>query len=336
MSKEPATPDAAHFTVVFVMPVYRDWESAALVCQELDRLLAGRLDVTAQVLLVDDGSPDGLNGWGDLPIEALTQVEVLHLHRNMGHQRAIALALCHIHQHVPCDAVLVMDADGEDRPEDALRLVDMAIDASVPAVIFAERGKRLENATFQLGYRTYRILHRLLTGIGVRVGNFSIVPRAFLSRLVVMAELGNHYAATVFKSKLPFVLRRIDRGPRLRGQSRMNFVALVVHGLSALATFQEVMATRLLIASVFAALLAVLLACTVAGIRFGTSMAVPGWATMVVGLLAVVLIQIVATAFTLVFFLLANRSNMSFLPIRDYSIFVARCDRIARRNERRP
>ena len=46
---------------------------------------------------------------------------VLRLRRNVGHQRAIALGLTYLQVEAGCEAVIVMDADGEDRPADVPR-----------------------------------------------------------------------------------------------------------------------------------------------------------------------------------------------------------------------
>ena len=48
---------------------------------------------------------------------------VLHLRSNQGHQRAIALGLYHLHEFTDAEAVVVMDGDGEDRPEDLPELL---------------------------------------------------------------------------------------------------------------------------------------------------------------------------------------------------------------------
>ena len=103
--------------------------------------------------------------------------------------------------------------------------------------------------SFAVFYHLYRHLHRALTGVRVRVGNFSILPFAYLSTLVAMSELWNHYAAAVFRSKLAFRMIPIPRGTRIAGSSKMNFVALVSHGLSAISVFGDIVGVRLLIAS---------------------------------------------------------------------------------------
>lgn len=307
------------------MPVYRDWEAASLLCRALDRLCAELSGAAVQAVLVDDGSPDGIAGWEPFHPQHLRSLEVLHLRRNLGHQRAIAVGLCHVHDRVPCDAVLIMDADGEDRPEDAIRLIRASAE-NPGRILFAERRKRMEGLIFRAGYGFYRYLHKLLTGIPVRVGNFSVVPFAALRRLTSMQELWNHYAGAVFKSLLPFDSIPIDRGSRYRGHSHMNLVALVSHGLAGIASFHDVVATRILLANVagVAVMLAGLLA--VAATRLFTGLAVPGWATYSAGFLAILLLQLVGLSFSLVFTLVTNRVNYAFLPARDYGFFVDRVE----------
>ena len=184
----------------------------------------------------------------------------------------------------------------------------------------------MEGLTFRAGYSFYRFLHRLLTGIAVRVGNFSVVPYAALRRLTCMPELWNHYAGAVFKSQLAFDSLPIDRGQRYRGHSHMNLVALVSHGLSGMASFQDAVATRILLANVagVAVTLAGLTAVVVT--RIATGLAIPGWATSTAGFLLILLLQLVGLSFSLVFTLVANRVNYPFVPARDYQFFV---DRVA-------
>lgn len=311
--------------VVIVMPVYRDWDCAAMLCRALDAQVATAPDIEACALLVDDGSPDGAERWTDVECAGLTSIRALRLRTNLGHQRAIACGLCYVQDHMPCDAVVVMDADGEDRPEDVVRLVRRVVSGS-PRVLFAERGRRFERQTFQIGYVLFRWAHRILTGIRVRVGNFSVIPFNMLGRLVTMSELWNHYAGAVFKSKLPYETMRIDRGRRLMGHSQMNTVGLVTHGLAAIATFYDVVATRILIANVAAMVALVIVLGVVIGVRFGTDLAVPGWATYTAGMLVLLLVQVVAISFSLVFTLIAGRSQMTVVPSRDYAVFIDRIE----------
>jgi hypothetical protein len=216
-----------------------------------------------------------------------------------------------------------MDADGEDTPEGALQLLDAFAAKKGAVAVFAERSRRSESVVFQLFYKLYKILHRTLTGVGVQVGNFSILPATHLNTLVVVSETWNHYAAAVFRSKLPFTMIPIPRGQRIEGSSQMNFVSLVGHGLSAISVFGDVVGIRLLISSIAGSLLAGLGILAVILIRFLTDRAIPGWATYVTGMLVIMMIQLISIAASFTFFVLSSRTNFGFIPSRDHQLFVA-------------
>ena len=281
----------ANEPAVVLLPLYDDWESLQLLLVQLDRALA-RQGLRARVLVVDDGSSDqpGAAFCSGL-FESLEKVEVLTLRRNLGHQRAIAIGLAHVEQHIDSRCVVLMDSDGEDSPDDVPRLLARFDEEGRSKIVFAERTKRSETITFMAFYLLYRWLHLLLTGVHVRVGNFSVIPRSRLESLVTVSELWNHYAAAVFKSRQPRCSVPTQRAKRLAGHSRMNFVGLVIHGLSALSVFSETIGARLLILN--SVVLAVALAGVIATLvlRFGMNMGIPGWATNVVGILLIIILQ---------------------------------------------
>lgn len=309
-------------SVVILLPVFNDWESLAALLPLLDQSLAasGR---SADVLVIDDASTEepASNG-APGPFRALRRVERLRLRRNLGHQRAIAVGLAYLEAHRDDDAVVVMDADGEDDPADVPRLLDRLDAEGGRAIIFAERTRRSESWTFQVFYHLYKWLHRLLTGQGVRVGNFSAIPRRRLESLVVVSELWNHYAAAAYRSRQPCRMIPTRRARRLRGRSSMNFVALVTHGLSAIAVYGDVVGVRLLVLSLvlgglgFAGLVGSIV------VRLTTSWAIPGWATFTGGLSLILLVQAILLAMNYSFVILSSRNAATFLPRRDYAVFL--------------
>ena len=298
-----------------------------IITQSLDEHLRTLANVEARVLLVDDGSPDGVGPLGDWRPTSIQRVDILRLRRNLGHQRAICVGLCYIHDHMACDAVLVLDSDGEDRPEDAVQLIEYARKRP-DWVTFAERRKRQEGFVFQFGYRMFRVVRLMLTGIAVRVGNFSVVPFSVLTRLVCMPELWNHFAGAVYKSKAHFDCVPMNRGKRLSGRSHMDLAALVAHGIAGIATFHEVVATLILITNVLGVVLLAAGLLAIAGIRWFADRAIPIWVAYAAGVVLVLAIQLVGLSFSLVFTLISNRSNMPFLPRRDYLPFVDRLEQV--------
>lgn len=295
-----------------VSPVYDDAPAAEQLLHGLHRVFA-ESDVQLRVLFVDDGSPVPLTY--QLHAEGNTKacVDVLRLRRNVGHQRAIALGTAYVHEHFECDGMLIMDADGEDRPEDAASLVARCREQDNDRIIFAERTRRSESAVFQMFYRFYQLLHWMLTGIRVRVGNFSVVPASHLPALVTMPSLWNHYAAAVFQARLPRDLVPTARGRRYSGRSKMNFVALVIHGLQALSVFIEVVAVRLLLAVCFFTLASAALF----AVAYISSAHVG-----VAGGLLVLALSVSLGCFCLTLGFLNQRHSLDFIPIRDYNFFV--------------
>jgi protein-S-isoprenylcysteine O-methyltransferase Ste14 len=103
----------------------------------------------------------------------------------------------------------------------------------------------------------------------------------------------------------------------------MNFVSLTAHGISAMSVFGDIVGVRLLWGSMVVSVLVLLGIVAVAAIRVFTDRAIPGWATYSVGVLAIIFIQLITIAATFTFTMLSNRINLSFVPIRDYNLFVA-------------
>jgi hypothetical protein len=253
------------------------------------------------------------------------------LRRNVGHQRAIALGLTWIRCHLSCSFLVVMDGDGEDDPNDVPTLLRRCEELAAKKAVFARRTRRTEGLIFRGFYRLYRFFFRTLTGRTIRVGNFSVVPAHLLERLVCVPELWNHYAAAFSKARVPFDQVPTPRGSRLAGQSRMNLVSLMIHGLSAISVFGEEVGLRLLLASLLLSIFAGIAICAVVFIRFFTDLAIPGWATSAFGLLLVLLVQGLLSSLVIVFLILQARSNMAFLPLRDYGFYILECKRVVPR-----
>jgi len=304
--------------LMILMPVYNDWQALSLLLPilELELKTAG---LRTGLFLVDDGSTVKLpHSLAKIALPSIESIDVLTLRRNLGHQRAIAVGLSYIEANYPNRSVVIMDADGEDCPRDVPRLVHECLAHDNEKIVFAARTRRSEGLIFTFYYHLYRFIHLLLTGIPVRVGNFSIVPTDTLKRLVAVSELWNHYAAAVHKAKLPMALIPTERSERLQGTAHMDLVSLVVHGLSAMAVFGDRIGVRLLILVSLGMLVAVGGMVGVATIRLTTDLAIPGWATYVSGLLLVILMQMLLVILVFIFVILAARNAVNVIPKRDY------------------
>lgn len=225
--------------VVVITPVFEDRESARVLFKQLASALPG-----VRVVAVDDGSVRSPLDAMDL-VEAGLEGVVLHLRRNMGHQRAIAVGMAYASDHEQtAHAFVIMDSDGEDAPSALVRLLEGFM-ASPADVRVAERAKRSESLRFILFYKLYKWMFRFLSGQRIAFGNFMVLKPSGLHRMVAMNEHWSHLAAAVLLSRLRVEGIPVDRARRYAGQSRMNFSALVLHGLRGVMVFRERVLVRL-------------------------------------------------------------------------------------------
>jgi hypothetical protein len=189
----PADGKRQRLKCVVLIPVFNDWKSLSLLLIELDDVLHHQ-GISVDVVIIDDASSECCEDtvFGSRRFVAIEKIQVLELSRNLGHQRAIAVGLAYLEANIPCGCVLIMDADGEDGPQDVPRLIEKCEEVGYRKIVFARRAKRNEGSLFQLFYSTYKGMYRLLTGHSIAVGNFSIIPSAVLRRLVSASDAAGH------------------------------------------------------------------------------------------------------------------------------------------------
>ncbi len=310
------------------MPVFNDWEPLQKLLDLIDAVLAGK-DLRAKVLLIDDASsePPSRSALRRKYV-SLTELHLLNLRRNLGHQRAIAIGLAFINDHIQAEQIIIMDADGQDSPEDFGKLLAKFDECGGRSIVFAERKRRSEGLSFKFFYWLFRVTHQLLTGHAARVGNYSILPREQLRKLTVVSETWNNYAAAVHKSRLPVATVPTDRAARIAGQTRMNFSSLVSHGLSAMSIYNDVIGVRTLSTAVVLTLLtAITTFCLVIFHFVANSTRLDRWIFACLIALAM-LVVVCGVLATFLLSALADRTTSSFLPSRDYRFYFESAERI--------
>ena len=310
--------------IAIVLPIFNDWVAFAQLVRELDQLFDGRPEKPI-IIAVDDGSSEEPAELAQAVgrLTGLGGIEILTLITNLGHQRAIAVGLYEANRRNAFDAIVVMDADGEDRPLDVLRLIDMAID-NPKRIIVARRAKRSEGPTFKLYYSIYKLTFRLMTGTSINFGNFCLIPIDRVGAFLHLPHSWNNIAAAISISRFPMTGIHTDRGTRFSGKSKMNLVSLVIHGFSAFSVYMDTIMVRIILLS--ASLCGVLLIAVVVivVIRLVTDMAIPGWATMAFGLSLILVMQNILLGVGALFFLLNLRSARSIIPAHEAGRYI-RC-----------
>ncbi len=304
--------------LVIIIPVFNDWGSVTILLKEITKLVHSSHSFLPQVLLIDDGSTE----YEPLLATNLEfPIEIIHLQRNVGHQKAISIGLSYATKEKVFDYAIIMDSDGEDKPEDIENLLRIAQEKK-NKIVFAHRAKRNESLRFKLLYKLYKIIFKVLTGVPISFGNFCAIPNALAQRLIYVSEIWNHFSGGIIKSKLPYQLYSTQRGIRYLGKSKMNFQSLVLHGLSSVSVHIDTVSVRLLLASLIFLCVATVLIIFVAGIKLFTQLAIPGWTSNIILGLTLVFLQALFLSVLLVFIILSYRTQKNFIPATDYTVFI--------------
>src|SRR5580692_1842333 len=173
--------DAATGRVVIVMPTYNERQNLELIAGRIREAVPD-----ADLLVVDDNSPDGTGDLADKLAEADRRVQVMHRSEKAGLGRAYvagftwALAGGY-------DLIVEMDADGSHRPEDLPRLLATA--GGADAVIGSRYvpGGTVVNwpKSRELLSRGANLYNRVMLGVRVKdaTGGFRVYRAATLRQI---------------------------------------------------------------------------------------------------------------------------------------------------------
>ena len=300
--------------MIILMPVYNDWTSLDMLISGLDDHFSAD---TTRILIVNDCSTELIPTTFNCSIP----LEVLHLTQNLGHQKAIAVGLSYACDNYPGKSILIMDADGNDLPSDAKLLADDSLNTH--SIILARRTKRNETRFFRLVYYFYLLSFRILTGRNIRYGNFCVIPFSQVKKIIHLNNLWLHLPATIIKSKLPYKEVSTSKGKRLDGKSKMSIPNFFLHGLGALAVFTDIIAVRILVASVIAILASLIALIIIISIRLTTDLAIPGWASSVGSSLVIIMLLSFFISIFLIFIFIFSQSSRKFIPAIHYKDYIA-------------
>ena len=116
------------------------------------------------------------------------------------------------------------------------------------------------------------------------------------------------------------------------GDSRMNFLNLLLHGLSALSVYGEVIGVRLLVVASILLAVDVGVLTAVFALQYFGGVSPPRRLLFAGGILFFLLFEVIVVSGVLMFSMLSSRANLTFVPLRDYKYFLRDTEEIFRRS----
>ena len=206
-------------TLGIVIAAYNEAEALPAMHARLSRVLDA-MSLPAQVVYVDDGSRDAT--WQVLGAIAAgdPRVRLLRLSRKFGKELALTAGL----DHVDADAVVVLDADGQDPPELLPEFVARWREGH--DVVYGTRASRdgeswLKRATASAFYRTINRVSN--TGIPADTGDFRLMSRRVVESLRGLRERQRFMKGLFAWVGFPNTAIAYRREARIAGRSKFNY-----------------------------------------------------------------------------------------------------------------
>ena len=220
---------------IILIPIYNDWKSVFKLLENID-LQITEWDVDVFVLIVNDASTEE-RLTTKLSFKNIKSVRVVNMKQNRGHARCYAAGLKYLTEKEDFDYVILMDGDGEDRPEELTSLFNKSQENPTKTVTL-DRIKRSESSFFKLLYECHKILTYVFTGKLIKFGNYSCLPKEDVATLVKEPCIWSSFSGSVTKiisdrTSVPSI-----RGLRYFGPSQMNMFNLLIHSFSIIAVFK--------------------------------------------------------------------------------------------------
>ena len=220
---------------IILIPIYNDWKSVFKLLEDIDLQIA-EWDADVSVLIFNDASTEGRPKI-EISFKKIKSVRVVNMKKNRGHARCNAAGLKYLTKKENFDYVILMDGDGEDRPEELTPLFNKSKENPSKTVTL-NRVKRSEGPFFKLLYECHKILTYVFTGKLIKFGNYSCLPKEHAARLVQEACIWSSFSGSVTKVISDRVSIPSIRGQRHFGPSQMNLFNLLIHSFSIIAVFR--------------------------------------------------------------------------------------------------
>ena len=229
---------------IILIPLYNDWKSVSRLLKEID-LQISKWDAEVSVIIVNDASTEERSGL-DLNFKKIKSVKILNMKENRVHQRCIAAGLKYACTNENFNRIFIMDADGEDKPEELNNFLKKAAE-NPNMTIVGNRFQRSEGVFFKIMYEIHKLLAFIFTGKLIKFGNFSCLPKEHVQQLIQKPYLWNSYSSSVLMTIKDRTTIPSIRGSRYFGPSKMNFFGLVFHSLGIISVFRNTVIIRSII-----------------------------------------------------------------------------------------
>lgn len=272
-----------------VIPIYNEQDALPFMVERLRGILDG-MQITYEVVGVDDGSTDNTAVILVGQRARWPQLRVLTLRRNSGHQAALTAGL----HNAFGDYVVSIDADLQDPPEVIPVMLELAQRDGLD-IVYGVRSDRSTDTFFKR--RTaglYYAMMRRMVGkkMPAQGGDFRLLSRAAIEALRELPEKQPVYRLLVPWLGFPSAEVPYERDERVAGSTKYPLSKMVKLAVDSITNFSAAplrLATWLGLVSFFVCLTAA----TFTVVEYALGRTVPGWSSLFIAMLFLGGVQLV-------------------------------------------
>ncbi len=215
-----------------VIPVFNEEENILELYRRLTAVMQG-LGGSYEIILVDDGSTDGSFPRLKALHEQDPRIKALRLSRNFGHHLALTAGL----DHAKGEAVILMDADLQDQPEEIPKLVEKSREGY--DVVYGVRKNRKESLPRRIAASLFMATMNRMAGSAhfATGGVFRVMSRQVRDELQKCRESSRYLTGLVGWLGFNQVGVEVEHGARYAGETKYSLWRLIKLSLNTITSF---------------------------------------------------------------------------------------------------
>lgn len=220
--------------ISFVSPVYKAAGIIQTLVFELVKV-ANDLQVSYEIILVDDRSPD--NCWIEMKELSTvnTCVKSIRLSRNFGQHAAIMAGL----SQAKGTWIVVLDCDMQDQPKEILKLYAKVIEGY--DIVKARRTERQDSFLKKMSSKVFATVYKYLTDTQFdhSIANFGIYHRLVIKEVLEMKDYIKSFPLFINWVGFNATAIEVNHAPRLHGSTSYSYRKLLSLAFNTIISFSN-------------------------------------------------------------------------------------------------
>ena len=267
--------------ISIIVPVFNEEGSLPELYRRITAVMK-QLDLSFEMIFVDDGSTDRSFEIILEMIEKDNNVKIIQLSRNFGHQLAIIAGIDHAHG----DAVITMDGDLQHPPELIAKLIEKWHEGN--DIVYTCRDETQDVSLFKkfTSHCFYTVINPLAeVSISPGAADFRLLDRSVVESLRTFGERSIFLRGIINWMGYRQAAIRYKAAARFSGESKYSFLRMLQFATDGITSFSSIPLYISAFIGIGISLCSFIYAANVVYLRLFTDRVVEGWTSVMVGLL---------------------------------------------------